>query len=342
MRVLRPHVLIAIAVLLSAVPAGADGHDVVDAVATFRVVNTNTSELVCPSDAGAYTVRGHLIGPADALDDPAGGAVTLYLHGAGLSEATWTFDAVPGLHHAAEMAELGHVSVTIERVGWDAPYPHGWLACVGSAADVAHQVVASLRAGSYAVEGRSPVAFARVVAAGHDIGGAIAQVEAYSFSDVDGLVVMGYHNQGVGDEGLREFLDAEAVCALGGYTWLGTPESFRSHSVADAEPGVADAMVALREKVPCGELASTATEVLTGADRLGDITVPVLLVYAADDFGFTADGAAEQPAHFSGSDDVSYVMLAEAAHFFMLERRAPEFRAVLSDWLSSRWTAGGV
>src|SRR5918911_671473 len=60
--------------------------------------------------------------------------------------------------------------------------------CVGSWADVAHQVVSALRGGGYEVAGRPARRFQRVALASYCLGGLIAQVEAYSFKDVDAFV----------------------------------------------------------------------------------------------------------------------------------------------------------
>src|SRR4051794_22281746 len=59
--------------------ARADGIVVRDV--SFRVQNTNTSGVRCPSDNAAYTVRGHLVGPQSVLAGPAPRVVTVYLTG---------------------------------------------------------------------------------------------------------------------------------------------------------------------------------------------------------------------------------------------------------------------
>ena len=71
--------------------------------------------------------------------------VTLYLHGLGLGEWLWNFQPVKSYNFVAGMARAGHVSVTIDRLGYgasDKP-PDGKSVCIGSQADVAHQIVAS-------------------------------------------------------------------------------------------------------------------------------------------------------------------------------------------------------
>lgn len=50
---------------------------VVEQSVTFTVQNTNRTEINCTSDGGTYQVRGHIVGPAGAIDDAE--AVTLFL-----------------------------------------------------------------------------------------------------------------------------------------------------------------------------------------------------------------------------------------------------------------------
>ena len=69
---------VAASTFLSAGTAGASHAGVVDLPVSFAVKNTNTSLVPCPSDGKDYTVRGHIVAPAAALDSPK--AATLYLH----------------------------------------------------------------------------------------------------------------------------------------------------------------------------------------------------------------------------------------------------------------------
>lgn len=69
--------------------------------------------------------------------------------------------------------------------------------CFGSRADVAHQIVQQLRSGKYTTDGATSLAFPQIVLAGHSVGGLIAQAEAYTFGDIDGLVVLSYSDTDV-------------------------------------------------------------------------------------------------------------------------------------------------
>src|SRR5205823_6254144 len=68
--------------------------------------------------------------------------------------------------------------------------------------------------------------------------------------------------------------------------------------------------------------------------RLATVTVPVLVVFGADDIQlWSRQGEDEQANNFSGSHDKTTVYIPNAAHFPMFERSAPEFVKVMSSWL---------
>src|SRR4051795_2952086 len=181
----------------STVPARASSSDIVDVPVSFSVHNTDGSRHPCPSDGKTYVVRGHLTGPRAAIEGPAPRAVTLYYSGYDSGEWNWRFRLVPGYDYATELAKLGHVSLTVDQLGYGASdHPDGSFTCIGAEANIAHQIIGRLRSGSYAAQGIAPVAFSKVVFGAHDIGGAEAEVEAYTYKDVDGLMVFTYQDQG--------------------------------------------------------------------------------------------------------------------------------------------------
>src|SRR5947207_374947 len=75
----------------------------------------------------------------------------------------WDFQAVPGYDFAAALAQRGHVSAIVDRLGYGASdHPDGTKSCIGGQADVAHQVVQGLRSGGYATSSGPSVRFRRV------------------------------------------------------------------------------------------------------------------------------------------------------------------------------------
>src|SRR4051812_25828047 len=176
----------------------ADTGGVVELPVSFTVTNSNTSQAPCFSDGATYVVRGHITGPQSALSSGRGETITVYLYGYEGGEWNLHFKGVPGYDVATEMAKLGHVSLTIDELGYGASgIPRdGNLTCQGAEADVTHQIVQQLRSGHYSVGARRGIGFSKIVLAGHDVGGQVAQIEAYSYSDIDGLIVMTYADQG--------------------------------------------------------------------------------------------------------------------------------------------------
>jgi pimeloyl-ACP methyl ester carboxylesterase len=275
--------------------------------------------------------------------------VTLYLHGSLIGESVWR-SRIAGYNWARQMAAAGHVSVTIDQLGFGASgLPDGLDVCVGSWADAAHQVVSALRTGAYRTPGRLHTArFARVVLASYCFGGLIAQVEAYSFKDVDGFVMLssafdqGYTPAAAADLFARPD-GVAAVCSRGGeskrpggpahyaYVFKGTE---RERWFADPDARLVASVVRRHEREPCGEGPSTGPALEADRVHLGEITVPVLLVFGQRDAVFGPQAGERQLSLFSGSRDARLVEIPHAGHALQLERRAPAARRAVSRWLA--------
>jgi pimeloyl-ACP methyl ester carboxylesterase len=315
---------------------------------SFRINNTNTSQLLCPTDGSRYVVRGELIGPAWRIGPhakPANRTVTLYLHGLGFGAYFWHFTAVQGYDYATQMAQLGHASVVIDRLGYgSSSHPDGSLSCLGGQADIAHQIIGQLRTGSYTTDGR-PVAFQRVALAGHSAGGAVAEIEAYSYVDPAALIVMAW------DEEPSQFATVQAtqsgvVCATtgqlpgggepGGYAYFGqTRDDFTAAMFHNADPTLESVVTNMRPREPCGDIASLATAIVQDS-KVSAVTAPVLILCAANDELFPPPGCAHQHQLYTGSRDVSTSVLQDTGHALTLERSEPQLRTLVSSWLAKR------
>ena len=336
--------------LAAASPAAAD---VVDLPVSFRVRNVKRSQVVCPSDGREYTVRGHLVAPRGFLAEgrrrPR--AVTLYLHGSLIGEAAWR-SPVHGYDWPRRLARAGHASITIDQLGFGrSGLPDGMQVCVGSWADVAHQVVAELRDGRYALAGDRPARrFQRVGLASYCLGGLIAQVEAYSFKDVDAFVVLSSafdqgFSRGAATDLFTNPRGPTLVCARGGerkepagpgsYAYV-FPGTERAEWFSDADDAVVDAVVRTHEREPCGEGPSLAGALAADRRHLGEIAVPVLLVFGGRDAIFPPPAGERQRALFTGSRDVTLVELPDAGHALQLGRSAARARSVVASWLRRR------
>ena len=341
----RAAVALAVAAAALAPAASARAADVVSRQVSFRVTNSNTSGLPCSSDGVDYTVRGHLTGPPSALVHPR--VVTLYLFGYDAGEWNWRLRELPAYDFAGRMASRGHVSLTIDELGYGASdHPDGMATCMGAQADMAHQIVAKLRAGDYdAGDGRAP-AFSTVVLAGHDIGGEVAEVEAYSYRDVDALIQVTW-----ADQGHQPYIVERATVAAfdwctrdapsGYHHFTESAQEMRERLFNDAEPAVLAAATRLRSRNPCGMIRSAPNGVYVDRLRAGEIAVPVLVVFGdRDTLVWTREGEEQQAGNYTGSSDRTTAFVRDAGHFPMLERTAPEFRALISDWLAKRGLGG--
>lgn len=355
--------ILGVALAIAALPATAPAKSVKVASlpVTFTVQNVNTTQLGCSTDGATYQIKGHLTGPQSAVKSskaepsrrkrskrnrsPRKGYVTLYLHGLGFGEWMWHFTAVPAYDYATLQAKTGHVSVTIDRLGYDASgRPEGKQSCLAGQASIAHQVIGALRSGSYTVEGGKPIAFKKVALAGHSIGAQIAMIEAYSFKDINALALVSFSYQNLprAQVLLGPTYD---LCKKGGEPaepgspsgyapyGLGTPEDFRSAMFSSAPQAVLDAAIPLRNRDPCGDADSIITSLLNQKANLPKVKIPVLLVCGTKDVLFSPAGCNGQAQRFTGTRRISVQSVRNAGHAITLERTASTFRRKVSRWL---------
>jgi pimeloyl-ACP methyl ester carboxylesterase len=337
---------LALAIVLAlAAPAGAGATTVATRSVTFTVRNVNRSSVPCSTDGRTYKVQGLLVGPADAVHSD-GGSATLYLHGLGFGVFFWNFSAVSGYDFATLLAERGHVSVIIDRLGYGASdHPPGTQSCVGGQADIAHQIVQQLRTASYAVGSGRPVSFSRIGLVGHSAGGAVAQVEAYSFRDVDALGILSWADQGQSLLAFESFGAAGLDCLRGGQPSGGAPgyapfgatgADFDAIMFHDADPAVVAAATAMRNPDPCGDDQSIVLATVLDHLLLPTIHVPVLLVYGANDALFPPPAGLLQRLHFLGTQDVTLTQIPDTGHAVTLERSHLTLVGDVSAWLGAR------
>jgi pimeloyl-ACP methyl ester carboxylesterase len=328
---------------------GGEGSKVVKRAVTFQVRNINRSALSCPSDGAAYEVEGHLIGPASDVGPGASGgrgSVTLYLHGFSSGEAFWNFSAVPRYDYAVSVARAGHTSVVIDRLGYGSSgHPEGNQSCLGAQADVAHQVIGELRSGDYLLGDGEPLRFGRVALAGHAAGALIANLEAFSFNGIDGLVAMSFTPQ-VTQGAFEQFFASRVVCGgggepvaaggPGGYAYLAqTDAEFQASAFHSVEPAVANVATRLRSRDPCGDGASIIDALVLDLKSLSRVKTPVLLVCGREDAVTPEFACPYLKRRYVGTGDVALSFVPKAGHALPLERRAPVFRRRVSAWLSA-------
>ncbi|GAA4695070.1 alpha/beta hydrolase [Nocardioides conyzicola] len=268
-------------------PATAARPQVVSRSVVFDVENTNATAAVCLPDNRSYRLRGRLVGPRRAIEGRSGAIrVNVLVHDAGTGGWFWRLPGHPGYDYARRLAQHGETSLVLDRLGYGANASDA-SSCLGAQADMLHQVVQHLRSGRYDFVDRhlggTPPA-ARVVTHGHGVGAAIAQVEAATFDDVAGLVLMSWTDRpgtGVARDALG---DQTAACLTGvASAPAASAAAFRHQLFAAAPARVQRRAAALRAAVPCGEVTSRAPMVLASGLGAGQVDAPVLLLYGSKD-----------------------------------------------------------
>jgi pimeloyl-ACP methyl ester carboxylesterase len=328
--------VVALPSLGSVTPASAAGQQVVSVPVSFRVVNQNKTPLPCSDDDATYTINGHLTGPAAVLKKGSIPAAALYLHGDGVDERLWHYTKTPGHDYVSELARQGFVSVTITRLGYrGSGMPNGNAICFGSEATVAHQIIEELRVGRYDLgSGKHAPRVQRIALAGHSASGFVAMAEAYSFSDIDALIVIA-SGEFVTPHVGQVVLDQQSRCpgSEDGYSFLTEdPEQARADFfTAGADPAVVADFVATRPKDACGPLQKAPGSFVVDADLLSTVEVPVLCIAGDKDVFFPHPD--QQASLFTGSPDAKAVILPNTGHAITLEQSAPDFRAAMATWL---------
>ena len=316
---------------------------VIDVPVSFTVHNVNDTAVPCAADGGTYTIRGHLTAPAGGV----GNAITLYEHGIAAGEWYWRLP-VQGYHHTYEMAARGQTSLTIDRLGYDSSdAPPGGAMCVGSQATMAHQIVQALRTGNYQwdASGTAPT-FEHITLAGQSNGGQIVQIEAYTFDDVDALVVMDWADRGLTPEAYVRFFAATPRCltggsasennpAVNGYTFYdqGT-EEFVTGNYADTEQEVIDEAAPYQNQHPCGDMLSQGPGILLDLVKMSSIDIPVLGLYGQNDARVQFGN--EHIESFTGTSDKKAVTIPDAGHYMGHARNAALVFDSLDQWLDAR------
>jgi pimeloyl-ACP methyl ester carboxylesterase len=345
--------------------AGARARKVSSFPVTFSVQNVNRSLVACGTDGARYEIKGHVTGPRSALTGSAGRkrAVTLYLHGLGLGEWFWNLEdflqpgGLPGprpatrirsYDYARAQAGRGHLSVTIDRLGYGASgHPEGNRTCLGGQADIAHQVVQALRSGGYSLDGRRAIRFKKVALGGHSIGAEIAMIEVYSFKDVDALIDMSFSFQNLPRAQLALGPTRDACLAGGepvvpggpsGYAYFGKPATadFEAIMFRSATQIVKSAAATLRNRDPCGDIASIIPALLQQQANVSKVRVPLLVICGSVDVLYAPLGCRMQADRFRRARSRTVEVVRNSAHAIALERAAPSFRRKVSRWLDRR------
>lgn len=319
-------------------PATAGQPRVVTREVVFEVENTNATSVLCVPDNQTYEVRGRLVGPRRAVTGQSGPIrVNVLVHDFATGSWFWRLPGHPGYNYARRLARAGETSLVLDRLGYGAsPLANGDATCLGAQADMLHQVVQHLRSGRYAFAhpavSTTPAA-AHVVTHGHAVGAAIAQIEAGTFDDVDGLVLMSWTDHGATSLATRTAARQSAACAgPADYAPLArTGADYRALMFASAPADVQRAAARLRVDDPCGDVTSLSPMLAAADLAAGQVDAPVLLLYGAEDALHRPAAREQQAAAYPTR--VTTRTFAGAGSALPLEASAGKVRAAVLRWL---------
>ncbi|MFJ1455307.1 hypothetical protein [Nocardia sp. N2S4-5] len=193
-----------------------------------------------------------------------------------------------------------------------------------------------------AVSGPAPH-FERVFLAGHSNGAQLAETEAYTFRDVDSLILMAWSDGGVTADVLPRVAAAAGECASGGgahesgsgatgYVYFDPGRAaFESDNFADADPAVVAAALPLQNQLPCGDLLSQTPGAMLNLARAGEISVPVLALHGGRDRWST--GGDQALAGFGSAPETKALIIPGAGHLLGQSESPARIFDPLSDWL---------
>lgn len=330
---------------VAAAPARPAPSAVASVPVTFDVDNVNRSLLPCAADGKRYVLRGRLVGPRSQLRRPQLGVITLYVHDFTTGGWFWRF---PDRRHnyVRNLARTGHVSLVLDRLGYDDHHDaDGTATCLGAQADMLHQVMQRIRSGDYRSTSARPRA-RHVIVAGHSVGAAIAELEAASFDDVDGLVLMSWSDSGPSSRAVQEAAVQTQVCLAGGdprverpgYAYFGqTRRDFRNLLFHSATPEVQRQAARLRNADPCGDALTLGPMVTGNNATTRAVDVPVLLIFGAEDVLNRPEAANLQQQGYQPGSDVTTHVLPGTGSALPLEASAPRTRRLVATWTCQRF-----
>jgi alpha-beta hydrolase superfamily lysophospholipase len=326
-----------VATLAVAAPASAAGPRAASRIESrgvvFEVENTNATSVLCAPDNASYRLRGRLVGPAgrlDGLGPPL--RVNVLVHDLGAGGWFWNLRSHPAYDYATRLARKGETTLVLDRLGYGASrLADGDATCLGAQADMLHQVVQDLTAGLYRFTdpdlGTTPAA-AHVVTHGLGVGAAIAQVEAGTFDDVDGLVLMSWTDRGATSPATRAAARQSRECVRDDYA---PRPSIRTLLFATAPSAVRRAVVRRQDDDPCGDVRTLSPLLLASNLEARHVDAPVLLLYGGRDRLNRASAREAQASSYPTK--VTTRTFPSAGYALPLEKPAAKVRAAVLRWL---------
>lgn len=172
----------------------------------------------------------------------------------------------------------------------------------------------------------------------------MGELEAVSYQDVDALLVMSPSDYPFRAFAYPGLTDIVVDCARGGHSKEPGGPAGWAYPIApenvdqlffNAEQNVIESFRTRYERDFCA-IGSSAAQTLAAIMLLAPtLNVPVLLVYGDHDT-YLAGAPEFERLRFLGSSDVTLHVMPDTGHNLMLQRTAPQFRALVSEWLTAR------
>jgi pimeloyl-ACP methyl ester carboxylesterase len=172
-----------------------------------------------------------------------------------------------------------------------------------------------------------------VVTHGLGLGAGIAQLEAGTFDDVDGLVLMSWTDGGATPLARRAAAQQSATCLTGDdrAPLATSARDYRRLYFESAPAAVQRAAAHRRTQDPCGNVTSAPTFSVATRLAAGQVDAPVLLLYGARDALHRADARRDQAGAYP--TEVRTRTFAGAGSALPLERPAGQVRRTVLRWL---------
>ena len=308
----------------------------------FTVRNTaSDTSVLCSADQANHKIRGRLVGPRRKVYGRSGSLrINILVHDVGTGAWFWN---LPGRRnrrydYASRLAAKGQLSLVVDRLGYDrSRLRDGDSTCLGAQAQMLHQLVIRARAGQYRFVGdRHTVPAASFAAVhAHGQGALVAEIEAATFDDVNGLILMGWSDGNMSARERQENQREQNTCSgTADYASYGNgARQFNQLLFSSATRAIRRAADRLRNDAPCGDVSSLNAAQFDAQQNNDQIEAPVLLMYGKRDARVGAGAVAAQKGMYSAAPSVSVRRYAGQGSALVLERKAPRVQRDVLAWL---------
>ncbi len=313
---------LALALVLSSVVVKADGND------EFKVKRLDFS--VTLSDGNTYTIAGFLYYNGSYRNRP----LQVLVHGGTYNHKYWDTPTINGhsYSYARFMAEHGYALLAIDQLGTgESSKPDGDFVTLNETASSLHQVLVQMRSANNALG----EAFRQIVLVGHSFGSINAILVQGTYHDADALVVTG-----LGHVPHELPISSDLIPVLAQYPYFPLPAEVRSalfYFAGDADPEViAYDNQNLADLLTRGQLFTTFAAIFNpAADRVGEVTGPVLVQLGEHDALWPSAFAAGEAAYYASASRVTVESLAGVGHSFNNHLDNKTGWRSIDQWISS-------